>query len=131
MSATLQNIHRRINMQHFEALSRIGRNISKTTIVAPWAAELTDIFEKQGLSCALQVAYVPTLLINIPQEGKPAMETLWDAAHKAGLTEWIAEKNLSYHGANGEYGGSIRIEHEADRFRTDSMVLDIAPMPKK
>lgn len=120
---TLQKINRRINMLHFEALSRIGKNTAKTLNVASWAAELTDMLESKGVAASIFIGYKPTLLVELPENMKPNMEGLWQI--------WLSANKLKYYGANGEYGGCIRIEPKDDRMGMSDITLDIAVQIKK
>ena len=73
---TLQTIQRRINMLHFEALSRVSKNTAKTLNVSTWAAELTDMLAATGVAAEIHIGFRPTLLISLPDNGKPQMENL-------------------------------------------------------
>lgn len=128
---TLQKINRRINMLHFEALSRIGKNTAKTLNVARWAAELTDMLESKGVAASIFIGYKPTLLVELPENMKPNMEGLWQIFQTAGLENWLSANKLKYYGANGEYGGCIRIEPKDDRMGMSDITLDIAVQIKK
>lgn len=128
---TLQTIQRRINMLHFEALSRIGKNTAKTLNVSAWAAELTDMLAANGVTAEIHIGFKPTLLVALPDNGKPQMENLWAAVTEAGLESWITANKLKYYGANGEYGGCIRIEPEADRLGYSDITIDIAARTAK
>ncbi len=62
---------------------------------------------------------------------KPNMEGLWQIVQTAGLENWLSENKLKYYGANGEYGGCIRIEPKDDRMGMSDITLDIAVQIKK
>lgn len=128
--STLQRIYQNINVHHAAVLNEVGKNVGNALNAAPWAAELSDLLAAQGISTTIHIGFVPTLIMDLPENSEPRMQQIWQVLQDAGFDEWRKTKNLEAHGINGEHGFGVRVSLEGDRLGREEIKLDITGFQK-